>query len=79
MSKSLSLKVKDEIFSETETLRKTVNKSRNKYINDAIDFFNKMQRRSLLKIKLGRESKLVSQESLEILDEFERFAEGCKE
>jgi len=76
MSKVLSLKLKDEIFQDTESMRKTAKVPRNAYINRALDFFNSIQKRRLLKRQLTKESKLVSKESLLILSEFETFAEN---
>ena len=71
MSKLLSLKLRDEIFQETENIRKTVKIPRNAYINKAIDFFNNLQKRRVLKRTLIKESKLVSKESLLVLSDFE--------
>ena len=71
MSKLLSLKLRDEIFQETENIRKTVKIPRNAYINRAIDFFNNLQKRRVLKRTLIKESKLVSKESLLVLSDFE--------
>lgn len=73
MSKVLSLKLRDEIFRETESMRKTANVPRNAYINKALDFFNNIQKRRLLKKRLAKESKLVSKESLFILSDFENL------
>ncbi len=41
MSKTLSLKLKDDIFSETEDILEEIKKPRNAYINDALGFYNK--------------------------------------
>jgi len=71
--KNLSLKLEDNIFIETEDIVSKVKKSRNRYINDAIEFYNKVNRRKLLSKKLNKESKLVAEDSLEVLAEFERF------
>jgi len=71
--KNLSLKLEDNIFIETEDIVSKVKKSRNRYINDAIEFYNKVNRRKLLSKKLNTESKLVAEDSLEVLAEFERF------
>jgi len=49
------------------------------YINDALDFYNKINKRKLLKQQLHYESKLVKQNSLEILKEFERIEDEIKE
>ena len=69
--KTLSLKLDDSVFTETELLITQINKSRNRYINEALEFYNKIQKRKLLASKLEKESKLVEVESLTILHEFE--------
>ena len=79
MSKALSLKVKDDIFKEVEEITKQFHLPRNAYINDALDFYNKINKRKLLKQQLHYESKLVKQNSLEILKEFERIEDETKE
>ena len=69
--KTLSLKLDDSVFTETEQLIAHIKKSRNRYINEALEFYNKIQKRKLLASKLEKESKLVEVESLTVLHEFE--------
>jgi hypothetical protein len=69
--KTLSLKLDDSVFTETEQVIIQIKKSRNRYINEAIDFYNKVQRRRILASKLEQESRLVTEESLNVLHEFE--------
>ena len=71
--KNLSLKLADDIFLETEKIVSKVKKNRNRYINEAIDFYNKLHRRKLLSKQLSKESKLVSRESIKVLAEFEQL------
>lgn len=71
MSKTLSLKMRDDVFSETEDVIGTMHTSRNAYINDALSFYNKFMKRRVLKKRLKRESFLVSETSLEALRELE--------
>jgi metal-responsive CopG/Arc/MetJ family transcriptional regulator len=71
--KTLSLKLDDNIFNETEVVLTKVKKSRNRYINDAVDYYNKINNRSLLARKLASESKLIRKESLKVLSEFENL------
>jgi hypothetical protein len=71
--KTLSLKLDDNIFNETEKVLTRVKKSRNRYINEAVDYYNRLNKRSILAAKLSRESKLVKDESLFILSEFENL------
>jgi len=69
--KTLSLKLDDNIFDETEDLLTKVKKSRNRYINEAVDYYNRINKRNIIARKLTKESKLVKKESLLILSEFE--------
>ena len=69
--KTLSLKLDDNIFNETENVLTKVKKSRNRYINEAVDYYNRINKRNLIAKKLARESKLVKKESLTVLAEFE--------
>lgn len=71
--KTLSLKLDDNIFNETEDVLTKVKKSRNRYINEAVDYYNRINKRNLLAQKLAKESRLVKKESLSVLDEFERL------
>ena len=69
--KTLSLKLEDNIFQETEDVLSKVKKSRNRYINEAVDYYNRINKRNLISKKLAKESKLVKKESLLVLTEFE--------
>ena len=79
MSKTLSLKVKDDIFIETENIIGSIHRPRNAYINDALSFYNKIIKRRLLKKQLTKESKMVSESSLAILHEFELIEDELPE
>ena len=68
---NLSLKLDEAIFKETEALLKKFKVPRNRYINEALAFYNKLQKRKLLAKQLEDESKLVSNNSLNILSDFE--------
>ena len=69
--KTLSLKLEDNIFQETEDVLSKVKKSRNRYINEAVDYYNRINKRKLISKLLTRESNLVKEESLIVLNEFE--------
>jgi hypothetical protein len=69
--KTLSLKLDNNIFNETEKLLSEIKKPRNRYINDALKYYNSIQRKKLLAKKLESESKLVREESMKVLAEFE--------
>lgn len=71
--KTLSLKLDDSIFRETEKIISKIKKSRNKYINEAVDFYNKHQRNKLIEEILKYESKMTQEDSLSILKEFEKI------
>ncbi len=71
--KNISLKMDDHIFGETEEILAKIDKSRNRYINEAIDYYNKLQRRRLLKKLLEKESNLVKEDSMSILEDFENI------
>ena len=76
MSKALSLKINDDIFKEVEEIIHQKGLPRNTYINQALSFYNKINKRKLLKKQLHYESNLVQQNSLEILDEFEKVEDS---
>jgi predicted transcriptional regulator len=69
--KTVSLKIDDSVFGETEKILSKIRKPRNRYINEAIDFYNKIQSRKILESKLAMESELVRYESMSVLKEFE--------
>ncbi len=69
--KSLSLKLEENMFYETESIINQLKLSRSKYLYDAISTYNKINKRKLLKNQLITESRLVSSNTLEVLAEFE--------
>ncbi len=69
--KTVSLKIDDSIFSETEKILKRIKKPRNRYINEAINFYNKIQRKQILEKKLEKESNMVKIDSMSVLKDFE--------
>lgn len=73
--KLLSLKLKDEIFREVEEVVKKFNIPRNAYINEALVFYNKINRRRLLKKQLIKEVGPARATSMEVLREFEALSE----
>ena len=72
--KNLSLKMDEKVFQETEKILTKIRKNRNRYINDAVQFYNVLQKRRILKNQLKEESKLVREESMRVLEEFESLA-----
>lgn len=71
--KNLSLKLDSKIYEETEKILGSMQISRNRYINNAIAFYNHLQKRKLLADKLAQESRLVQNESMKVLAEFEKL------
>ena len=71
MMKTVSLKIDDSIFGETEEILSKIKKTRNRYINEAIDYYNRHQKRLILEKKLREESYLVKEDSVSILKDFE--------
>lgn len=71
--KTISLKIDDSIFGEIENILISIKKPRNRYINDALEYYNTTQKRILLQKKLHFESKLISENSIEVLREFEQI------
>jgi len=70
--KTVSLKIDDSIFGETEKILSRMKKPRNRYINEAIDYYNKLQRRLMIEKRLKKESDLVKSDSMSVLKEFEK-------
>lgn len=71
--KTVSLKIDDSIFSETEKILARIRKPRNRYINEAIEFYNKLQRKQILEKKLKQESSIVQADSMSVLKDFEEI------
>ena len=79
MSKTLSLKLQDNIFAETEAITKKIHMPRNAYINQAVDFYNKLKRRTMLKRELASDSLRVRENSMEILSIYDQFEDEISE
>ena len=74
--KTLSLKLDDKIFDETEVITAKLKLARNRYINEAVAIYNLVNKRRLLKKQLSKESKMVSKESMNVLHEFEKLMDA---
>ncbi len=74
--KILSLKLKDDVFVEAEKLIEKIHVSRNAYINQALSFYNKVNKRRLLRKQLEKESRETRAVSLEVLREMEKLDDG---
>jgi hypothetical protein len=71
--KTVSLKIDDSIFVETEKILSRMKKPRNRYINEAIDYYNQLQKRLIIEKRLKKESLLVKDDSMSVLKEFEEI------
>ncbi|MFV0265783.1 MAG: hypothetical protein ACK5HT_01480 [Draconibacterium sp.] len=71
--KTVSLKIDDTIFGDTEEILRKIKKPRNRYINEALEFYNKIQKRRLIEDRLKMESKLVKDDSMTALKDFEEI------
>ncbi|UKT62923.1 hypothetical protein [Pedobacter mucosus] len=74
--KTVSLKIDESVFGETEKILSRINISRNRYINEAIDYYNKIQKKQILQKRLKIESELVRMESMNVLKDFESMDYG---
>lgn len=71
--KTLSLKLDDEIFEDTEKISSKLKLARNRYINEAVDLYNQVNKRRFLKKQLSKESHSTREDSMEVLAEFEKL------
>jgi predicted transcriptional regulator len=71
--KTISLKIDDSIFGETEKILSKIEKTRNRYINEALESYNRHQKRLMIEKKLKKESAIVRSDSISVLEEFERI------
>ncbi len=71
MSKAISLKIEDQIFDKTEELISGLKISRNKYINDAQESYNRMEEMEKVTALLVKASILVRDNSIEVMQDFE--------
>jgi len=74
--KTLSLKLDDAVFEETEEVLSELKVARNRYITEALKLYNQYNKRRVLKKKLAKESVLLRQSSAEVLAEFEKLADA---
>ncbi|MCB0645144.1 MAG: hypothetical protein KDC49_00680 [Saprospiraceae bacterium] len=73
--KTISLKIEDDIFQEAEKILSKQKISRNRYINMAIESFNAQERRKILSQQLKKESTMVKDDSMIVLQEFENLGD----
>lgn len=71
--KTLSLKLDDLVYQETEELLEKIKKPRNRYINEALKYYNRVQKNKIIEKLLEAESEIVRDESMKVLSEFEKL------
>lgn len=71
--KLLSLKLDEPIFMETEEILKEKGIPRNRYINEALDFYNRYHKRKKIAKAFTKASALVRESSMEINAEFDQL------
>lgn len=71
--KTISLKIDEAIFGETEKILSRIKKPRNRYINEALEHYNQMQKRLLIEKRLAKESALVKNDSMAALEDLEQI------
>jgi len=76
MRKSVALKLDAQLYVDVNTLALELNTNRNNYINNAVDFYNRYNKRQVLKKKLAKESDLTKFDSKEMLEEYEKMIDG---
>lgn len=73
--KAVPLKLEDALYQEVEELSKALQTPRNRYINKAVEHYNRMVKRELLAKQLAEESLSCREESMRVLSEFEQADE----
>lgn len=71
--KTLSLKLDNSVFEETEEILKEKGIARNRYINEALDFYNRYYHRKKLAKAFEKASQMVRESSMEINAEFDQM------
>lgn len=71
--KTLSLKLNDSVFEETEDILKEKGIPRNRYINEALEFNNRYQKRKKLAKAFAKASAMVKDSSVEVNAEFDQL------
>lgn len=69
--KSLSLKLDDKVFDDTEAITKAMKVARNRYINDALELYNKFNQRLLLEKQIKKEVEVCRESSMEVMRDWE--------
>ena len=62
--KTLSLKLDNAIFDETEKITSEIKITRNRYINEAVELYNQFNKRKLLKIQIQIQYLLIKKQQI---------------
>lgn len=71
MSKLISVKIDEKVLEGIDEMVKNLNISRNKFVNEAIVEYTKMQKRAALEEQIRIASFMVRESGMEVLKEFE--------
>lgn len=71
--KNISINLSDDVFNETEKIIAKIDKNRNRYIREAVAFYNLLWKRRIISHQLQNESKIVQKESMRVLNGFENL------
>ncbi|HSF54942.1 MAG TPA: hypothetical protein VLA71_14400 [Algoriphagus sp.] len=71
--KTISLKLDDSVFEETEVIIKEKGISRNQYIIEALKFYNRHNKRENLAKEFAKASKIVRDSSMKVNAEFDQL------
>ena len=74
--KTISLKLDESIFEDTEKILEKIKKPRNRYINEALRYYNRLHKRELLAKRFAYESNLVRAESMKVMEDFDHLEYG---
>jgi hypothetical protein len=69
--KTVSFKIKDSIFEETERILSRIKEPRNRYLNEALEYYNRFQKRLILGVKSKNEPDNAKTDSLTLLEDFD--------
>lgn len=71
--KNLSLKLDEKVFDDTEAITKAMKIARNRYINDALELYNKFNQRLILEKQIKKEVEACRESSMEVMRDWEEM------
>jgi len=72
--KKIRLKLDEDVFEELKSIANSKKMDRNRYIHDALRYYNRLEKRKILAERIASEARLVKKDSIRILREFEDFS-----